>query len=75
MVQPSQSHMRKDATRGYGASSAVWRSLPESQMRAILVVVANIPPNTLFPSCVMHSCVPRTCRSPRNVLVSAITYS
>src|SRR5260370_29393257 len=34
--------MRKDVTCGYGASSAVWRSLPESQMRAILVVVANI---------------------------------
>ena len=42
MVQPSQSHLRKDATWGYGASSAVWRSLPESEMRAVLVVVANI---------------------------------
>jgi len=26
----------------YGASSAVWRSLTESEMRAVLVVVANI---------------------------------
>src|SRR5712692_6478489 len=34
--------MRKDATCGYGASSSVWRSLPESEMRAVLVVVANI---------------------------------
>src|ERR1700730_11743128 len=34
--------MRKDMTGGYGASSAVWRSLPQSEMRAVLVVVANI---------------------------------
>src|SRR5260370_13598995 len=34
--------MRKDATCGDGASSSVWRSLPESEMRAVLVVVANI---------------------------------
>src|SRR5258708_16144071 len=34
--------MRKDATCGYGASSSVWRSLPQSEMRAVLVVVANI---------------------------------
>src|SRR5260370_40028459 len=34
--------MRKDATCGDGASSSVWRSLPQSEMRAVLVVVANI---------------------------------
>src|ERR1700730_14469239 len=34
--------MRKDMTGGYGASSSVWRSLPQSEMRAVLVVVANI---------------------------------
>src|SRR5260370_40108532 len=34
--------MRKDVTGGYGASSSVWRSLPESEMCAVLVVVANI---------------------------------
>src|SRR5258708_1788467 len=34
--------MRKDSTCGYGASSSVWRSLPQSEMRAVLVVVANI---------------------------------
>src|SRR6266536_3671551 len=34
--------MRKDVTSGYGASSSVWRSLPESEMCAVLVVVANI---------------------------------
>jgi hypothetical protein len=42
VVQPSQSRMRKDVTGGYGASSSVWRSLPESEMCAVLVVVANI---------------------------------
>jgi hypothetical protein len=42
VVQPSESHMRKNATWGYGASSAVWRSLPGSEMRAALVIVANI---------------------------------
>src|SRR5260370_34469992 len=42
VVQPSQSHMRKDVTGGYGAGSSVWRSLPESEMCAVLVVVANI---------------------------------
>src|SRR5260221_2539797 len=34
--------MTKDVTRDYGASSSVWRSLPESEMRAVFVVVANI---------------------------------
>src|SRR6202022_2066495 len=34
--------MRKGVTGGYGARSSVWRSLPQSEMRAVLVVVANI---------------------------------
>jgi hypothetical protein len=34
--------MRKDVTGGYGASSSVWCFLPESEMCAVLVVVANI---------------------------------
>jgi hypothetical protein len=34
--------MRKDVTDCYGASSSVWRSLPESEMCAVLMVVANI---------------------------------
>ena len=34
--------MREDVTGGYGASSSVWRSLPQSEMRAVFVVVANI---------------------------------
>jgi hypothetical protein len=41
-VQPSQSRTRKDVTDCYGASSSVWRSLPESEMCAVLIVVANI---------------------------------
>jgi hypothetical protein len=42
VVQPSQSHMRKDVTCGYGASSSVWCFLTESEMFAVLVVVANM---------------------------------
>ena len=34
--------MRQDATRGSGTSSTVRRSLPESKMRAVLVIVADI---------------------------------
>ena len=34
--------MRKDAARSHGVSSAPWRSLPESKMRAVLVVVADV---------------------------------
>ena len=34
--------MRKNATRGYGGSSAARRCLPESKVRAVLVVVADI---------------------------------
>ena len=34
--------MRKDLTSGYGARSSLWRSLPESEMCAVLVVVAHI---------------------------------
>ena len=48
VVQPSQSRMRKDVTGGYGASSSVWCSLPESEMCAVLVVVANILRDATF---------------------------
>ena len=43
MLRSAELLVRKDATTGYGANSAPWRSLPESQMRAVLVVVANLP--------------------------------
>jgi hypothetical protein len=29
MVQSAESLMRKDAARGHGVTSAIWRSLPE----------------------------------------------
>jgi hypothetical protein len=41
-MQPAESIMREDATGSYGASSPVWRSLPQSEMRAVLVVVADV---------------------------------
>ena len=42
MMQPSQALMREDATSGYGGTSTVRCSLPESEMRAVLVVVADV---------------------------------
>ena len=42
MMQPSQAFMREDATGGYRATSAVRCSLPESEMRAVFVVVADV---------------------------------
>src|SRR5258706_2661794 len=41
-MQASQSLLRKDPTWGYRTNSAVRRSLPESEMRAVLMLVANI---------------------------------
>ena len=41
-MQPSKSRSGKDATRGYSANSAVRCSLLESEMRAVVVLVANI---------------------------------
>ena len=42
MIQPSQTLMSEDATRGLGATSAVRCFLPESEMRAVFVVVGNL---------------------------------
>jgi hypothetical protein len=42
MTQPAQSLMRQDATRGSGRNSTVWRSLSQSEMRAVVVVVADV---------------------------------
>ena len=42
MVQPAESIMRKNATRSCGQNPAVRCSLPESEMGAIVVVVADI---------------------------------
>jgi hypothetical protein len=42
MVEASQSLMRKDPTPTYRTNPAVRRPLPESKMRAVLMVVTNI---------------------------------
>jgi hypothetical protein len=42
MMQPAESLMRQDATEGYGPNSPGWRPLPESKMRAVFVVVADV---------------------------------
>ena len=41
-MQPSESRSGKDATRGYRANSAVRCSLLESEMRAVVMIVADI---------------------------------
>jgi hypothetical protein len=41
-MQPTQSLIREDVSRGYGEASTVWCSLPESEMRAVFVVIANV---------------------------------
>jgi len=42
VVQPTQSIMGKHATRGYAASSVPRRSLAQSKMRAVLVMVGDV---------------------------------
>ena len=42
MMQPAESIMREDATRTYGTRSVVRRSLPQSEMRAVFVIVADV---------------------------------
>jgi len=42
MVQPAEAVMRNDATSSHGANSAPRCFLPESKMRAVFVVVANV---------------------------------
>jgi hypothetical protein len=39
MMRPAESLVRKDATASHGTSPPAWRSLPEPQMRAVLVVI------------------------------------
>jgi len=41
MVQSAESLARKDATRSCGTSSAVRCSLPESEMRAVVMVITD----------------------------------
>ncbi len=42
MMQPAESVMRQDATRGSGTTSTVRRSLSQSEMRAVAMVVADV---------------------------------
>jgi hypothetical protein len=41
-MEPAESLLRKDATGGYGTRSVVRCSLPESKMRAVVMIVADI---------------------------------
>ena len=55
MVHSAEPVVRNDATQSYGANPAVRCSLPESEMRTVLVVVTNIlreqPLQMLFIHC------------------------
>lgn len=42
MVHSAESVVRNDATQSYGANPAVRCFLPESEMRAVIVVITNI---------------------------------
>src|SRR5437867_13236862 len=42
MMQPSKSLLRQDATRGYSPTSPVGCSLPQSNVRAVLLIVTNV---------------------------------
>lgn len=42
MMQPTQSFMRNNLSSGNGVTSTVRCSLPDSKMRAVFVVIANV---------------------------------
>jgi len=42
MMQPAKAAMRNDATSSHRVNSAPRRFLPESEMRAVFVVVADV---------------------------------
>jgi hypothetical protein len=54
MMQPAESLMREDATGGYGASSSGRRCLPESKMRAVLIVIADVFREQTFQMAFIH---------------------
>src|SRR5215470_16438493 len=54
MMQPSQSLLSEDATEGWSATSTARRSLPQSKMRAILVIVANVFREQTFEMLLIH---------------------
>ena len=54
MVQPAESLMTEDAAGTYGANPPSRRSLPESQMRAVFVVVADVFRKQSFQMAFVH---------------------
>jgi len=42
MVQPAESPLGQDATTGSGTRPAIRRSLPESKMRAVVMMVVDV---------------------------------
>jgi len=47
MTQPAESLLGKDTTTGSGTRPAIRRSLPESKMRAFVMIVAVVSEQTL----------------------------
>ena len=65
-MQPTQSLIREDVSRGYGGAST-WCSLPESKMRAVFVVIANVFRQQMSEMClIQRNCVIH--RSPQQLL-------
>ena len=54
VMQPAESLVRNDPTGGWGASSAVRRSLPQPQMRAVVVIVVDIISEQPFQMASVH---------------------
>ena len=54
MMQPADSILRKDAPRGCGANSVVGGSLPQSKVRAVFVLVANVFREHTFQMAFIH---------------------
>src|ERR1035437_6504550 len=54
MMQPADSILRKDAPRGCGANSVVGGSLPQSKVRAVFVVTANVFREHTFQMVLIH---------------------
>jgi hypothetical protein len=54
MMQAAESLLRKHPTRSYGTNPAVRCSLPESQMRAVVMIVVNIISEQPFQMALIH---------------------
>jgi len=42
MMQPAESPLEQDTSRGSGTRPAIRRSLPESKMRAVVMIVVDV---------------------------------